>query len=67
MKDPIKYQQRVLRGIMDKLGEDVSIEEEYNNVVDNKSILSFRERQYIVWLMARQTYLKQQTDDSVEG
>jgi hypothetical protein len=67
MKDPIKYQQRVLRGIMDKLGEDVSIEEEYNNIVDNKSILSFRERQYIVWLMARQTYLKQQTDDSVEG
>jgi hypothetical protein len=52
---------------MDKLGEDVSLEEEYNNVVDNKSILSFRERQYIVWLMARQTYLKQQTDDSVEG
>ena len=67
MKDLIKYQQRVLRGIIDKLGEDVNIEEEYNNIVQNKSILSFRERQYIVLLFARQTYLKNNPDDSVEG
>lgn len=67
MKDPEKYEQRVLKGIIEKLGENANIEDEFNTILEGKSKLTFRERQYIVWLVARQTYLKQQTDDSVEG
>jgi hypothetical protein len=67
MKDPEKYQQRVLKGIIEKLGENANIEDEFNTILEGKSKLTFRERQYIVWLVARQTYLKQQADDSVEG
>lgn len=67
MKDPQKYEQRVLKSIIEKLGENANIEDEFNLIVDGKSKLTFRERQYIVWLVARQNYLKQQTDDSVEG
>ena len=67
MKDPEKYEQRVLKGIIEKLGENANIEDEFNTIVEGKSKLTFRERQYIVWLVARQTYLKQQADDSVEG
>lgn len=67
MKDPEKYEQRVLKGIIEKLGENANIEDEFNTILEGKSKLTFRERQYIVWLVARQTYLKQQADDSVEG
>jgi hypothetical protein len=67
MKDPEKYEQRVLKGIIEKLGENANVEDEFNTILEGKSKLTFRERQYIVWLVARQTYLKQQADDSVEG
>jgi hypothetical protein len=63
MKDPEKYEQRVLKGIIEKLGENANIEDEFNTILEGKSKLTFRERQYIVWLVARQTYLKQQADD----
>jgi hypothetical protein len=67
MKDPGKYEQRVLKSILEKLGENANVEDEFNKILEGKSILTFRERQYLVWIMARQNYLKQQTDDSVEG
>ena len=67
MTDPEKYEQRVLKSIIEKLGENANIEDEFQNILHGKSKLSFRERQYIVWVVARQNYLKQQADDSVEG
>lgn len=67
MKDAEKYEQRVLKSIIDKLGENANLEDEFNRILEGNSKLAFRERQYIVWIMARQNYLKQQTDDSVEG
>lgn len=67
MKDAEKYEQRVLKSIIDKLGENANLEDEFHRILEESSKLAFRERQYIVWIMARQNYLKQQTDDSVEG
>jgi hypothetical protein len=67
MKDPGKYEQRVLKSIVEKLGENANVEAEFNKILEGKSILTFRERQYLVWIMARQNYLKEQADDSVEG
>jgi hypothetical protein len=67
MKDPGKYEQRVLKSIVEKLGENANVEDEFNKILEGKSILTFRERQYLVWIMARQNYLKEQADDSVEG
>ena len=66
MKDSIKYQQRVLKGITEKLGPDADFGAEFQNIIDGKSILSFRERQYIVLVVARQNFLKNTPDDSVE-
>lgn len=67
MKDAEKYEVRVLKSIIEKLGENANLEDEFNRILEGKSKLAFRERQYIVWIVARQNYLKQQTDDSVEG
>lgn len=67
MADFNEYQHRVLKSIVEKLGTEITLAEEYERIVEGKSKLSFRERQYIVLVMARQTYLNQQADDSEQG
>jgi len=62
-----KHQLRIVKGIQEKLGDDANFEEEFERILKGESKLSFRERQFVVIVVARQKYLKQQADDSVEG
>lgn len=48
-----------MRSILEKLGPDASLEEEFDKIVENQSKLSFRERKLVVLIVARQRYLKE--------
>ena len=48
-----------MRSILEKLGPDVSLEEEFDKIMENQSKLSFRERKLVVLIVARQRYLKE--------
>lgn len=48
-----------MRSILEKLGPDASLEEEFDKIMENQSKLSFRERKLVVLIVARQRYLKE--------
>lgn len=62
----VKRQMRIIRSIASKLGDNMSIEDEYQNILKGESKLNFRERQWIVLVVARQEYLKQHGSDTPE-